>query len=322
MRDFSTLRQSHRIIFIISVILSISAFGSASGQDLIVKVGNVLAPANQTGIPIPIYMQNQSDTVAGFEVWMAMNNPDRAIFQTYPDSANLVVLETSGTLISGWQHIQAHTFGNYDANIVGLANLAGLPFVEGILPKSGDTPLIKVMVDTYPIEDTVTDNSVDLMLMHDMIDQFCFSDPSGNPIGVVYDSILDVVCYDCVAWAPPPNDTLCLMWQKVSGTEGDSCGLEWVLNAYIDTNVIEIIDGSLEIFICGDVNGDNTFNIFDVVELIRCLYGGLPDPPPVCPAYIADVNLDQTLNIFDITYMINCLYKGGPEPICGYIWVD
>ncbi len=66
-------------------------------------------------------------------------------------------------------------------------------------------------------------------------------------------------------------------------------------------------------FICGDINGDLTINIFDITALISYLYlGGVP---PVSMNE-ADVNSDSAVNIFDITYLITYLYLGGPAPNC------
>jgi len=65
--------------------------------------------------------------------------------------------------------------------------------------------------------------------------------------------------------------------------------------------------------LCGDANGDEDLNIFDVTFLISYLYlGGMPPEPII----IADVNSDNEINIFDIVYIISYLYLGGPEPDC------
>jgi len=64
---------------------------------------------------------------------------------------------------------------------------------------------------------------------------------------------------------------------------------------------------------CGDTNGDETLNLFDITYLISYLYLGGPQPSPIIKA---DVNSDNEINIFDITYLITYLYLGGPEPDC------
>jgi len=64
---------------------------------------------------------------------------------------------------------------------------------------------------------------------------------------------------------------------------------------------------------CGDVNDDETVNIFDVTYLISYLYLSGPAPDPM---ESADVNNDGDVNIFDVTYLILYLYLEGPAPDC------
>jgi len=64
---------------------------------------------------------------------------------------------------------------------------------------------------------------------------------------------------------------------------------------------------------CGDCNGDELINIFDITYLIAFMY--LSGPTPV-DDWAADPNGDSTINIFDITYLITYLYMEGPEPDC------
>jgi hypothetical protein len=65
--------------------------------------------------------------------------------------------------------------------------------------------------------------------------------------------------------------------------------------------------------ICGDIDGDELVNIFDITGLIDYLYR--EGPPPVDMSN-ADVNNDTLVNIFDITYLIDYLYRDGPDPNC------
>ncbi len=64
-------------------------------------------------------------------------------------------------------------------------------------------------------------------------------------------------------------------------------------------------------FICGDSNGDEALNIFDITYIIAYLYLDGPSPEPI---ESADVNVDDAVNIFDATYMISYLYLSGPPP--------
>lgn len=317
-------KRCQLILVLLAMIMATLPFlAKAQDYELVVRVGDVLAPSGTQGIPIPIYMENYADTVAGFEVWVMMSHPDRSEFQTFgapiPDT---VMLDTTGTLTSGWEYMQARSLGGgYDADIIGLANMYGPPYGPGIPPQSGDIPLIKAFVDTYEIEDTTTNYTVELIIMADNLDQFGFATPEGELIGLKIDTVVDTSCFNCVQWLPP-EDTICLYWEPIPGTSGDSCAIDTFQVAYIDTNVVQIINGSLEVFVCGDLTGDNIVNIFDPIELIKCLYGsGIPGPPHVCPVHVADVNSDGLANIFDITYLIRFLYQGGPDAECRFVWL-
>ncbi len=64
-------------------------------------------------------------------------------------------------------------------------------------------------------------------------------------------------------------------------------------------------------FIRGDVNGDETIDLGDVVMLINYLYRDGVPPDPVAAG---DVNCDYIVDLGDVVYLINYLFKGGPPP--------
>jgi hypothetical protein len=68
--------------------------------------------------------------------------------------------------------------------------------------------------------------------------------------------------------------------------------------------------------ICGDVNGDDAVNLFDVIAMIQHIYMG-GDPPD--PYYVGNVDGTGAMSIFDITYLISYLYLNGPKPHCGLL---
>ncbi len=61
----------------------------------------------------------------------------------------------------------------------------------------------------------------------------------------------------------------------------------------------------------GDVNGDGTINVLDIVALIDNKFKG--GPPPVT-LVAGDANADLIINILDILYLIDYKFKGGPPP--------
>ena len=66
-------------------------------------------------------------------------------------------------------------------------------------------------------------------------------------------------------------------------------------------------------YICGDANGDETFNIADVSAIINYIFFGGLVPDPLASA---NANGDESVNIADGSYMINSIFFGGPDPIC------
>jgi parallel beta-helix repeat protein len=65
---------------------------------------------------------------------------------------------------------------------------------------------------------------------------------------------------------------------------------------------------------CGNVDGDPEYMIdsADIDYLIDYLFGGGPEPVPLCAA---DANGDGSVNIGDAVYLTNYVYKGGPPPV-------
>ena len=65
--------------------------------------------------------------------------------------------------------------------------------------------------------------------------------------------------------------------------------------------------------ISGDINGDLTVNIGDVIYLINTIFR---DGPAVPRPYLrADANGDQTVNVGDAVYLVNYIFRGGPPPV-------
>lgn len=77
------------------------------------------------------------------------------------------------------------------------------------------------------------------------------------------------------------------------------------------------INGKAYSFLCGDVNGDASVNLIDILYMIENLYGIPPGPAPN-PPQSGDVNGDGNLNLIDILYLIDFLYgvPPGPNPLC------
>jgi len=64
---------------------------------------------------------------------------------------------------------------------------------------------------------------------------------------------------------------------------------------------------------CGNLNGDNTVSISDVVYLINFIFKSGPAPAALC---WAEINNDGILNLQDVVYLINYMFRAGPPPMC------
>lgn len=62
----------------------------------------------------------------------------------------------------------------------------------------------------------------------------------------------------------------------------------------------------------GDVNGDRSVSVTDVVYLIDYIFRG--GPLPFHALWVGDVNCDGKVDIVDVVYLINYLFRNGPPP--------
>lgn len=76
--------------------------------------------------------------------------------------------------------------------------------------------------------------------------------------------------------------------------------------------------GDVEI-LRGDVNGDGSVNVTDVISLSNYLFQGGTAPPCMDAA---DVNDDGVVNVSDISYLTMFLYQSGPWPPSAYPTCD
>jgi hypothetical protein len=318
-------------------------------------VDSVSAAGGQDSVAVPMYMTNYNDTIAGIELWLQLDRPDICRFKIYEDTiidnrfwqtnqsgqpieidrfdilfretaysySTLdtyivwsVEFDTSGTLLSGWEYIAARSLAGTgtDAKIVALADYPLDKDNSGIPPRDTPGTLINLLTEAEVIFDTTQDRTAQIFIST-FTDHFSFSDPQGNSIGITYDSVIEMQCFDCIEWAPPPDDTVCLFWQQLPpGVPGDSCFYDTVLVPIIDTSAVKTTDGYFTIIGCGDINDDGSINIIDITELIAYLYL-VADPPPMYLT-VFDVNHSGDVNILDIVYIIEYLYSGGSAPDC------
>jgi hypothetical protein len=306
------------LIAISAAILLFSIFmldvSSAKAQfpALEVKVADTIAYSGQPNAIIPVYMKNCEDTVAAFVLTLTTDHTEYVQFRTD-------AIDTTGSLISGWQFVNINPAFNSGVRIAAMANIVDPPYTPGIgYPQLGDIPLLKVLADINALPDSLFSLSVSITIV-DSLNHFGFSDGQGNTLYLAYDTTYDTGWYNCIEWMEdPPGDSTCMGWEPVSGPPADSTAVELILNPYLDTVKVNIMDGSLRIKracqMMGDVDGTESVNMLDIIYLVAYLYKNGPIPYRLAHA---DVDCSCTLSMLDILGMIEYLYRsGGRSTFC------
>ncbi len=230
-------------------------------------------------------------------------------------------LDTVGTLTGGWELMESRSLAGtgYDLKVTGIADIYWPYEIEGIPPRTEPGTLYNILANVGDIPDTATNRTANINLSGSILDLApLFSDQYGNLIGMRIDTIPDTAFFRCVAWLPPDND-ICLSYQRVSAPPYDSIIVDSIPVTVLDTFKVIIEGGSLTILKCliGDANGDDQYNLLDILSLIDDIYAKDYAPQDV---WKGDFNCDCTVNLLDILSMIDMLYTepiGEPQP-CRY----
>lgn len=75
----------------------------------------------------------------------------------------------------------------------------------------------------------------------------------------------------------------------------------------------EATGGTVNAFICGDVDGSGSISIADVTFLIEYIFAG---GPPSTPLLASDANSSGSVTIADVIYLIQHMFTGSPAPEC------
>jgi len=75
-----------------------------------------------------------------------------------------------------------------------------------------------------------------------------------------------------------------------------------------DSVTVEVLNCG---FKAGDVNGDGSYTLADIISEVNIVFKGAPKPTPACRA---DANGDNSSSLPDIIKLVNKVFKGGPTP--------
>lgn len=342
------------------IVLLVVPTVQAQLPDLRVEISDTTASPGEQNTVISIFLDNYQDTVAGFNLWLNLDVIEIMEFQTDSgisidttwyqcltwqdtvcveslivpedsawdfreiDTTDILIgnFDTSGTLISGWQYVNARSLGmGFDLNISAIANMPAGDTVPGFAPQQGGL-LIKLLADVFDIPDTTTERTVNIMIHHTTLDHLNFSLPDGSSIGILYEPIADTNCWECTIWA----GNQCLNWERMPVPPNcdtievccpDSFTIAPDSVAYLDTINVILIDGSLTVveFVCGNIDGDEAgnVNVADLTYLVAYLFQGGPEPQPMAAGNI-DCQGGDVPNVADLTWLVNYLFRGGPAP--------
>ena len=89
---------------------------------------------------------------------------------------------------------------------------------------------------------------------------------------------------------------------SATGVDQSSHVGEGVTHAYV----------SCQSYVSGDVNGDESVSVSDVVWLLNYIFASGPEPLPLL--LNGDVNCDESVNVSDAAWLLNYIFSGGPPP--------
>jgi len=307
MKGFKIFNLSHLVVFVFSFLFFFSSQAIADPVEVILTVIDTSLSPGETESFISLYLDNYNDTIAGFQFQLKTDRPDLVSFNFDHDG-----FDTANTLISGFEYVQAlDTSGTGDLlwfRCIANANPFDSIFTTGIPPQQGGL-VVKIPVNTTPFADTLSSLTCNL----DIIKPFDFSDPWGHSIGVITDTLVDTIYYQCSLW----DADSCLEWIMVDGhnEEYDSAYIYEYLSGYLDTTVVVPLHGSVTLnshYIKCDNDGDGDITVADAVCFVNYLFKTWNQVS--CP-YVPLCSEPGSIPIVsDLVKLVNYLFKGGPLP--------
>jgi hypothetical protein len=318
------------LVFLASTLLIFAALPvNAQFYDLEVKVADAEGYPGQTNAEISVIMKNYADTVAGFELWLYLENVVVCEFQTELDTIHDTAYYRCTTWVGpgecepwGWFEVTDSVLMDpgtqYDTMIVNVYELlVGSHRTEGTL------------VETW---EEVTSASIGTG-GHDLkiIGRANTIPPPYTPgIGYPQYGQLPLIRVLADIYDIPPDQeeqSVRIFIQhdnldNFSFSDEDGNGIGVITDTNLDTswyNCVnwnedstfcgqwqEVPSGPADSFWCCDtvLSGHLDTSIVNVKSGVLYIIAGL----------CGDVNCSESINLLDITYLIQYLYKGGPPP--------
>ncbi|MBU8935026.1 MAG: hypothetical protein KOO62_13650 [candidate division Zixibacteria bacterium] len=352
---FSEALRRVTVISVTALSLILLTIPTASAQpELVITVGDTIAAPGTINTVISVSLDNYHDTVAGFNLWLQLGNPDIMSFQTneatvidtsywdcitysgedcidsvltnplgdwdfiHIDTNDVQIgsFDTTGTLVGGWQNVAARSLSGtgLDLNIVGIARMPFQPELPGIPP--GNHGETPLIKLLADVYD-IPDTATDRTVQIMVQWQFIDHFSWSRPDGSLIGIVYDTILDTNYFLCTQWAGSECLKWEKVPSPPADSIEINEILAPRVDTLTVIIDNGSLTVSgssFCGNIDGDDSPEP-NIADLTYLVSFLFIGGPPPEPLWVAD--LDCTggePNIGDLTYLVAFLFTGGVAP--------
>ncbi len=292
-------------IFITPLITNSETQSQNNQLEIVMIVPDTLvSTGEETGL-LNIYFDNFNTEIFGFQFVLRSSRPDLISF----DFSGLGY-ETAGTLVENFEYIEAIDKSGDQSEywFRCIADLFSLPAgnQDGILPQQGGIA-IKIPYITTNAPDTMLSLRSELTIEIPTD----FSDPLGNSIGVVPDTVVDTTYLNCTLWV----NSSCSVWVEVVDTSlgYDAVHYDSTVIGLLDPAIVFVIEGgiTLDILNC-DLDGNGDIDISDLICLINFMF--LPNEPYFCSLLYCDTDLNNQIDISDLVYLVTYMFNSGPPP--------
>ncbi len=298
---------------VLALLLLLVAVPDGRAQlELELFISDVIGYPDGQDIGVDVFLNNYTDTVAGFEIFFQVDRPLMAHFQ--------LEVDTVGTLVSGWHVVFCRYLTPDSTNLVVTAIAqSGPPYDNwGIPPQADGLPLLRLRMSVEGNPDPFSAPEVGIYI-NPFVDLFEFVDPTARTLGCSYQEVIDTSYFQCLAWVPP-DEVECMDWTRVPFPPYDKMTIDTTNILVIDYDKVALHDGTMEIVagVCGDVDGsfDRSVDISDVQKLVDHLFLSLDELPSPSMGN-ADGSTNFVVDIEDLQVMISHLFIGLEEIDCG-----
>ena len=301
-------------------------FGPATRaqERLLITINDVVEAPEEQGI-LEVSLANPVDEIGSIVLHLMLTRNDIANFEVVSESGHFwIEVDTVGTLLSGCQSVSAEAIltgeMGLDLRLIAHSNWPAL--AHGLMPQSGQV-LFRVPVNIMPMPPIPLDDyTAEACVSTDYGQWFDFATPEGESIGWTTEQVTDTSYYMCTMWEPPPGEE-CLEWTKVfkwecPDGECDSVIIQTYDIPVIDETQVTIDNGSvtMDVWVCGDVNGDGNVTIGDISVMIDHLFINNPPIDPIEPGNVnCSTEQPVVLTIGDISTLIDHLFVT-QGPLC------